>query len=126
MWAWPGTHAPESIGTAAGKETGCREEGGDGGVSEKSLENEEVPGFPVPGRGRTGPFVVQPKSLGMEGMNKTAPTEVVGHILDAGQDAKTEILVETCAVDFLSEIWFSVVTFCHSAAEQRAGRSERQ
>jgi hypothetical protein len=27
------------------------------GVSEKLSQNKAVPGFPVPGRGRTGPFV---------------------------------------------------------------------
>ena len=39
------------------------------------------------------PLRGSPESLGMEGMNQTAPTEVNGCILDAGQDAKKEILV---------------------------------
>ena len=35
----------------------------------------------------------------MEGMNQTAPTEVTGCILDAGQDAKTEILAKAMKGD---------------------------
>ncbi len=39
------------------------------------------------------PLHGSPESLGMEGMNKTTPTEVIECILDAGEDAKTENLV---------------------------------
>jgi hypothetical protein len=39
------------------------------------------------------PLRGSPESLGMEGMNQTAPTEVIGCILDGGEDAKMETLV---------------------------------
>ena len=43
------------------------------------------------------------KSLGMEGMNKTAPTEVVGYILHAGQNANTEILASSVLPQYLQQ-----------------------
>ncbi|MGA2606942.1 MAG: hypothetical protein ABSH01_05720 [Terriglobia bacterium] len=36
-------------------------------------------------------------------MNKTAPAEVVGYILDAGQDAKTEILASSVLRQYLQQ-----------------------
>jgi hypothetical protein len=44
-------------------------------------------------RRQNWPLRGSPESLGVEAMNKTVPTEMIGCILDAGQDAKTEILV---------------------------------
>ncbi len=43
-----------------------------------------------------------PESLGMERTKKTAPTEAVGHRMDAGQDGKTEILADSLPLSFES------------------------
>ena len=50
----------------AGVERNQVQGGGDGEVSRKSLENEEVPRFPVLGKGRTGHFVDRGSRSGME------------------------------------------------------------
>jgi hypothetical protein len=39
----------------------------DGEVPEKSLENEAISGFPVPGRGRAGPFEARRSRSGWKG-----------------------------------------------------------
>src|SRR5260370_31724878 len=80
-WPWQ----PDRAG--AGKQTGRRKQG-DGEVSEKSLENEAISGFPVLGKGSAGPLRSPSASLGMERMRKTAPMEGIGSILAAGRKPK--------------------------------------
>ena len=46
----------------------------DGAVSGKSHENEAISGFPVPGRGRAGPFVGRRSRLGLKGL-ENGPNE---------------------------------------------------
>jgi hypothetical protein len=61
---------------------------GVGEVSEKSLENEAVSGFPSPGRGWAGPF--WHAGVARDGKDeKTAPTEAIGRILLVDWKAKS-------------------------------------
>ena len=60
-------------------------------MSEKSLRNEAISDFPVPGRDRAGPFLPCRSCSGWKD-EKTAPTEATGSILARDQEAKTEIL----------------------------------
>jgi len=62
-------------------------------VSEKSLRNEAISGFPVPGRDRAGPFLACRSRSGWKD-EKTAPPEATGSILVRGREGKMEILAE--------------------------------
>ncbi|GAC1703124.1 MAG: hypothetical protein NVS9B4_10270 [Candidatus Acidiferrum sp.] len=59
--------------------------GGDGEVSEKSLKMRQFLVYLYPEEERRGPSWVAGVAR-MKGMTKTGPTEVIGRILEAGQD----------------------------------------
>jgi hypothetical protein len=54
--------------------------------------NESLVGYSVPEEGRNPPLPEPPEPLGMERMKQKASTAAIGSILNAGQEAKTEIL----------------------------------
>jgi len=55
------------------------------------MNNEAIAGFPVPGRGRAGPFVTRRNRSRWKG-EKAAPTEAIGVIAAGGREGKMEIL----------------------------------
>jgi len=66
-------------------------EGRDGEVSEKSLRNEAISGFPVPGRDRAGLFLPCRSRSGWKEENNGS-TEATESILARDRKGKTEIL----------------------------------
>jgi hypothetical protein len=92
---WPLSYALlreiRSLGCGGEEELNWVKEGGDGEVSEKSLRNEAISGFPVPGRDRDGPFLPCRSRLGWKD-KKTAPTGATGRTLARDQEDKMEIL----------------------------------
>jgi hypothetical protein len=63
-------------------------------VSEKSVRNEAISSFFVPGKDRAGPFLACRSRSGWKD-DKTALTAATGSILARGREGKMEILAET-------------------------------
>jgi len=97
-------------------------------VCEKSVEMRHFLDFPYPEEAApnlSGPL----RSLGMERMKRTAPTEALGYTLDGGEEAKTEILVNPSGRSmgrWRSEETSNLLAFCEQSIPRFARNDARR